>query len=113
MPAVRRSALIAGLACIGLAGCEPPIPPSEQTPEEVHRNACLLCHAGNGSGAMASDLTTLTAANGGTFPRDMVIRIIDGRDDVRAHGSPMPLWGENHSREDVEALVDYLATIQQ
>ena len=38
-------------------------------------------------------LTGLAAANGGVFPMQEVVAIIDGRTDVRAHGSGMPVWG--------------------
>jgi hypothetical protein len=38
-------------------------------------------------------LTGLSEANGGVFPMQDVIAIIDGRTDVRAHGSGMPVWG--------------------
>jgi len=38
-------------------------------------------------------LTTLSKSNGGVFPMDRVLAIIDGRTDIRAHGSGMPVWG--------------------
>lgn len=76
------------------------------TAEEIGKtefmNACASCHGPDaaGDGPMAAELTTapppltgLAKANGGTFPMDRVIRIIDGRDQVRAHGSDMPVWG--------------------
>lgn len=44
---------------------------------------------------------------------DEVIAIIDGRQDVRAHGSPMPVWGARHSADEIRELATYLATIQQ
>lgn len=94
------------------AGCQTPV----QAPsgaEQDYRESCLLCHAGNGTGASAPDLTTLSAVNGGSFPMDQVVAIIDGRQNVRAHGSPMPVWGARHSAEDVQALAAYLAMIQQ
>ncbi len=41
------------------------------------------------------DLTKLTARNGGTFPRARLARLIDGREDVDAHGSrEMPVWSD-------------------
>ena len=41
-------------------------------------------------------LTQLAKENGGKFPRIKVMRQIDGRDTVRAHGtSDMPVWGES------------------
>jgi len=108
----KRSAVFALLAIIGLAGCQAPVQSSSDA-EQVYRDSCLLCHAGSGAGAFAPDLTTLTAVNGGQFPRDQVIEIIDGRAGVRAHGSPMPVWGDRHSPDMVQELAEYLSTIQQ
>lgn len=63
---------------------------------------CATCHgqAAQGNGPTAeimvlnpTDLTRLSASNGGTFPMEMVVRRIDGRDPVVAHGSPMPVFG--------------------
>ena len=39
------------------------------------------------------DLTVLAETNGGTFPLERVVRRIDGRDEVLAHGGPMPVFG--------------------
>ena len=95
-----------------LAGCQDPVEPPSG-PEQLYRDSCLLCHAGNGPGASAPDLTTLSAANGGQFPMDQVISIIDGREGVRAHGSPMPVWGAHHSAEEIREIAAYLASSQQ
>ena len=41
-----------------------------------------------------SDLTQLGKQNGGQFPFWRVYRTIDGREEVRGHGSrEMPMWG--------------------
>jgi mono/diheme cytochrome c family protein len=65
-------------------------------------NACAACHGveGKGKGPMSElltvippSLTGLAAANEGVFPMQEVVAIIDGRTDVRAHGSGMPVWG--------------------
>ncbi len=65
---------------------------------------CSNCHGetGVGNGKLAellkvppSDLTRLSAKNGGKFPMDEVVASIDGREDVRGHGErEMPVWGE-------------------
>jgi hypothetical protein len=40
------------------------------------------------------DLTTLAERNGGRFPFERVLRIIDGREAVEGHGTAdMPIWG--------------------
>lgn len=65
---------------------------------------CASCHGkdGKGGGPAApalkpppSDLTALTAKNKGKFPDLRVSRVIEGSDDLVAHGSrDMPIWGE-------------------
>ncbi|NDR56036.1 cytochrome c [Aliiruegeria sabulilitoris] len=63
---------------------------------------CATCHGGTGAGdgptariisVAPTALTELSAANGGVFPFSRVIRRIDGRDMIVAHGSPMPIYG--------------------
>lgn len=70
---------------------------------ELYRFHCAMCHGieGTGAGPMAptltiqpTDLTQLAAREGGVFPLLRVVRRIDGRDPLVAHGSPMPVWGE-------------------
>jgi mono/diheme cytochrome c family protein len=68
-----------------------------------YQSHCAVCHGvkGVGDGRMAgdllikpSDLTQLAKKNGGSFPFWKVYRVIDGRDEVEAHGSrAMPVWG--------------------
>jgi len=65
---------------------------------------CASCHGddGRGDGPLVfglskppPDLAKLTARNGGAFPRTRLARLIDGREDVDAHGSrEMPVWGD-------------------
>jgi len=71
---------------------------------------CATCHGGGGRGdgptaelltLQPTDLTGLAARNGGTFPTGTVVRQIDGRDPVRGHGRPMPLYGPFFEGEDV------------
>jgi mono/diheme cytochrome c family protein len=63
---------------------------------------CASCHGleGTGHGPMRAvltlaptDLSALSAVNGGTFPLERVVKRIDGRDPLVAHGSPMPVYG--------------------
>jgi len=65
--------------------------------------ACAICHGagGRGDGAYTSqlkgqvpDLTVLAKNNQGVFPFDRVYQIIDGQQELKAHGSrEMPIWG--------------------
>lgn len=100
--------------------------------EYLYRTFCASCHgeSGRGDGPAArtlphpaTDLTLLAIRAGGTFPREHITRIIDGRQPVTAHDTPdMPKWGQVMQRlEDDErlaqrriaALVNYLESIQR
>ena len=68
------------------------------------QNYCAVCHGvdGKGRGVMSkfltvqpADLTQITRKNSGTFSFWQVYRIVDGREDVRGHGTrDMPIWGD-------------------
>jgi Cytochrome c len=101
---------------------------------------CAACHGveGKGDGTIAefltitaADLTKLSKKNAGVFPRDRAINVIDGRAEVKVHGPrDMPVWGdwfefeagsstagkgaeEKVVRARIDALVDYIETIQE
>jgi len=96
---------------------------------------CGNCHGdqARGDGPTASilkvaptDLTVLSKRNGGVFPTEDVVGVIDGREKVRGHGSrDMPIWGlsfqewdsdanqEEEVRRKVRRLIDYLESIQR
>jgi len=104
----------------------------EEARERYRRN-CGACHGldARGDGIVSSlmtpkpvDLTKIKVECGGTFPTERLVRIIDGRETMRAHGdSNMPVWGVDLSHngdvddETVDAwirsIVDYLETIQE
>ena len=45
-----------------------------------------------------ANLTTLSKNNGGVFPFARVYQIIDGREQVQAHGiREMPVWGREYT----------------
>jgi mono/diheme cytochrome c family protein len=94
---------------------------------------CATCHGatGRGHGPLAEqlrhvppDLTRYTERNGGVFPSERVARIIEGR-DVASHGDrEMPVWGDafrsspngwppESVKQRVEAIIRYLAALQQ
>jgi mono/diheme cytochrome c family protein len=68
------------------------------------RTYCASCHGtdGKGEGPLAEnlrfhppDLTLIAKRNGGEFPTEKVIRIVDGRNPLKGHGGPdMPIWGD-------------------
>jgi mono/diheme cytochrome c family protein len=107
---------------------------------EDFRQYCAACHgvSGKGDGTIAefmtiaaTDLTKLTKLNSGTFPRERVTQVIDGRAEVKVHGSrDMPVWGDWFDeeaispetdaearevivRERINALVNYIETLQE
>lgn len=75
----------------------------------LYRVHCATCHGieATGQGPMAgvlvikpANLKQLTAANGGTFPTERVVKRIDGRDPLVSHGSPMPVYGHFFEGKD-------------
>jgi mono/diheme cytochrome c family protein len=71
--------------------------------ELEYQNHCAICHGvdGKGRGIMArfltvspSDLTQIAKKNAGKFSFWQVYRVIDGREEIRGHGTrDMPIWG--------------------
>lgn len=72
--------------------------------EIEYQNYCAVCHGADGKGqgimnkyltVRPADLTQLAKKNGGTFPFWQTYRAIEGREEIRGHGSrDMPLWGD-------------------
>ena len=70
---------------------------------------CIACHgaSGKGDGSMAgvlkiapTDLTKLSANNGGSFPFSRVFKVLDGRSPLAGHGdSDMPIWGSRFASQ--------------
>ncbi|RTR02457.1 c-type cytochrome [Halomonas nitroreducens] len=106
-------------------------------------SSCASCHGvdAKGRGPYAElltvsvpDLTRLQANNDGVFPFEHAYRVIDGRQEVKAHGPrDMPIWGdryndealnmgmvgdmmmgrEAYTRSRILALIAYLSTLQE
>jgi mono/diheme cytochrome c family protein len=99
---------------------------------------CAPCHSESGKGngpelkvipdIKPKDLTTIAAQNGGVFPYRYVEDTIDGRKLTPAHKRfDMPFWGVNfqqqgqeftpaseaRAKQRIDAIVDYVATLQQ
>ena len=104
----------------------------------AYERQCASCHGlgGRGDGPVAPalrvappDLTWLAERNGGEFPREHVIAVVTGTIAITAHGTrEMPVWSDRFApdgdegataaaalyvRRMVEALADYLATLQR
>lgn len=102
----------------------------------VYNQYCAVCHGreAKGDGVAASlltvkpaNLTQIAKKNEGEFPFWKVYGIIDGREDVKAHGTrDMPIWGEEFRRQASSSptaaseargrileLVYYLQSIQE
>ncbi len=94
---------------------------------------CRTCHGdgAKGDGPMAehlrpvpTDLTLLSQKEGGQFYFERFSEKIDGRDNVRGHGSKdMPVWGEAFAvldeeggeeaiRVKIDSIAHYLRSIQ-
>jgi mono/diheme cytochrome c family protein len=100
---------------------------------------CGGCHGETGKGdgpymtymKRPSDITQLAKKNNGVFPVSRVYEVIDGRQDVAAHGPrDMPIWGmdyqakagayymdvpynpEVYVRIRILALIEYLDRLQ-
>lgn len=130
---------VAGIAAFGFAaGSRAADEPaySALSGAVTYRTYCANCHGsdGRGEGYIAptlrvkpTDLTALAAENGGEYPAERVRQAIDGRTDVRAHGSrEMPIWGDiflwpeedsperrEHVTRKIGELVAHLKTIQE
>jgi mono/diheme cytochrome c family protein len=105
--------------------------------EIEYHQYCAVCHGADAKGygnmrkfltIEPSDLTLESKKNGGKFPFWQIYRIIDGREEVRGHGTrEMPVWGarfrnqaggdDTGSRSQVAGrilgLVFYLQHIQE
>ena len=123
------------VAVVGLAwGDQRAGPPKERLIASIQGPAlykayCAACHGpeakGNGPAASTlkfppSDLTRISARNGGTFPLMRIERIISGEEERRGHGA-MPTWGPIFSEVDrdqdlgrvrIDNLARYLRDIQ-
>jgi mono/diheme cytochrome c family protein len=122
--------------CISWASSASAADYSAMSGEDLYRRFCASCHGieGRGDGPVAASLRvevpdlTLTARRGvGANPRDRIIRIIDGRYILGAHGTRlMPVWGEDLARLEIgnpdaersaqiiiRRLADYVSSLQR
>ena len=81
--------------------------------EMEYMSNCGSCHGrdAKGGGPIAailtvkpSDLTIISKKFNGTFPKEHIYKIIDGRDVIKAHGnSLMPIWGHRFTVMEYKA----------
>ncbi|MCK0142165.1 c-type cytochrome [Aliiroseovarius sp. F20344] len=78
--------------------------------EDQYLSYCASCHgiAADGNGPLGDvlsmsvpDLTTIAQRNDGNFPFLKVVHMVDGRSGVIAHGSDMPVWGDQFTAKAV------------
>jgi len=127
-PIKTMKALMAAIGIVVGLPCAPTAALAQSNTDfgkEEFESKCASCHglSGKGDGPLSlilmtksTDLTTLTKRNGGVFPAQKVYEIIDGRQEVAAHGPrAMPVWGRDYHAKapDLEAHIDLRTPITQ
>ena len=138
--AIAIAAFLALLVGLPAALAQESTPEPGVSGERDFRVYCASCHGEDDKGGGPAsfgltveppDLTGLSQRNNSAFPRERILNLIDGREEVAAHGTrEMPVWGEwfkmeaaeglggaegpeSSVRRRVNNLVDYLESIQQ
>ena len=103
-PTILTAALaLAALTAPATAEC------NARNGEAIYERYCAACHGADATGdgpmqavltVQPTDLTALSAGNDGVFPMGRVVKRIDGRDPLVAHGSPMPIYGDFFEGQD-------------
>jgi len=136
---MRNARMATGFVAIGLVLAPASLPAADTAAAAAARGRvtfgryCVACHGpqAKGDGPLARDLsvpvpdlTTLAQRNGGKFPSERVLHVIQGGETVRGHGTAdMPAWGdafkktkgtgEATSDAAIRNLGQYLRTLQQ
>lgn len=109
---MRRRWIVA-IACstLTLSGVAPAADYVSMSGKQLYERFCAACHGveGRGDGPVSAaltvevpDLTLIARRAGGEYPRERIVRVIDGRHIFAAHGSrTMPVWGEDLSRLEI------------
>ncbi len=101
--------------CTGISGnARADEDPIEKIGKQEFTRSCAACHGegGKGDGLVAGlllakppDLTLISKRHDGAFPASWVYRIIDGRSEMRPHGSKeMPIWGDRYRADALRGL---------
>ncbi|MEL6957581.1 MAG: c-type cytochrome [Pseudomonadota bacterium] len=109
------------IAPIALAACvqEAELDVSAEYGAVLFAENCAACHGVDGKGAgvvgqqlfnLPPNLTSLTAENGGVFPRDYVLGVIDGFERGEHFSAAMPEFGDGDLGPTVIVEEDGLGT---
>ncbi len=132
-----------GVIAVLMVGCMWGTPRATQAQEQevaaagkpVYEHYCATCHGREAKGdgpamnlltVKPADLTQISKRNNGTFPFWKTYRVVDGREEIKGHGSrDMPIWGaefrsattssptaQTQVRGRILELVYYLQSIQ-
>ena len=133
---MRRALAVLTVCCIGWMSSAWSADYVAMSGEDLYRRFCASCHGteGRGDGPVAAslrvevpDLTQIARKMHAADMRDRIVRIIDGRYIIGAHGTRvMPVWGEDLSRLEIGnpdaerstqviigRLADYVSSLQQ
>ncbi|MCB5199569.1 cytochrome c [Loktanella sp. TSTF-M6] len=120
------------LVIIATAACAPETEPVDGM--AAFQSQCAACHGANGQGmavsdgVVAPDLTRISARNGGSYPADYVMSVIDGFNRGNHVSGVMPRFGDGDlgpiimTEEDgnpvpvpaeLLALSNYIETLQR
>lgn len=113
-PPTALGVLLTGFLSVSLTPVQAQVEPIEEIGKQEFIRSCAACHgeSGRGDGLVAElllvkppDLTSISKRQGGKFPAPWVYRIIDGRNDLRPHGSKeMPIWGDRYRADTLRGL---------
>lgn len=133
---MRRTLIILTICCSTWASSAGSADYVAMSGQDLFRRFCASCHGpqGRGDGPVAAsfrvevpDLTQTAGRVHGTDVRERIVRIIDGRYILGAHGTRvMPVWGEDLGRLElgnpdaersteviIARLADYVLGLQQ
>jgi hypothetical protein len=113
-----RSTTVGVLLTGWLTLCGVPVLAQEEPIDEFGKReflrSCAACHgeSARGDGPMAGvllvkppDLTAIRKRHDGKFPASWVYQVVDGRSEMRPHGSKeMPIWGDRYRADALRGL---------
>ena len=125
MAGSRPIAPLALCLMVAVAGCGEGVSPFESTRTDalwgqaLFQENCAACHGADaegggpaslGLGVVPPGLTRLAARNGGIFPKDRVMSVIDGYYRRDHYSDPMPVFGDEDMGPLVQVEVDGVST---